>query len=115
MVKLTKTEKEKKRGEIPAFSLATILKMCTKRLIRAAIRSQSMTDMSHLIALEQRLSNEQAYLAKAKTENERELRKVWIAQIEKEIASEKKFLGIEELPDDIKNMSDDDLLNELLS
>ena len=71
-----------------------------------------MTDFSHLDALQLRLSHERGYLAKAKTENEKALRKVWIAQIEKEIASEYKFLGIAPLAlDDI--LSDDELLAEL--
>jgi predicted nucleic acid-binding Zn-ribbon protein len=44
--------------------------------------------MTHLNALQVRLSNERNYLAKAKSEGERALRKVWIAQIEKEIIFE---------------------------
>lgn len=62
---------------------------------------------SHLNALELRLSNERNRLAQAKTNKERELRKVWIAQIEKEIASERNFVGKE------TEMSDDELLAEL--
>ena len=65
---------------------------------------------SHLIALQTRLAHEQGYLAKAKTTGERELRTVWIAQIEKEIASEKKFLGMDEVECD---MSDEELLKAL--
>ena len=49
--------------------------------------------MSHLSALELRLSNERARLANAKTTQERELRRVWIAQIEKEIDREIEFIG----------------------
>lgn len=60
--------------------------------------------MSHLNALQLRLSNERNYLAKAKTEKEKALRKVWIEQIEKEIAIEATFW-----PD----MSDEELLREL--
>lgn len=44
--------------------------------------------MNHLNALQLRLSNERNYLAQAKTEGERDLRKVWISQIEKEIGLE---------------------------
>jgi hypothetical protein len=56
---------------------------------------------SHLDALELRLSHERSRLANAKTAGERELRSVWIAQIEKEIGAE--------LPE----ISDDELLAEL--
>lgn len=66
--------------------------------------------MSHLNALQVRLSNERNYLAKAKTAGERELRTVWIAQIEKEIAREYEFLGKQ---DKIAEMTDDELLAEL--
>lgn len=69
-------------------------------------------DTSHLEALELRLSHERSYLAEAKTEEEQELRKVWIAQIEKEIKQEMKILGIEE--QEAFARSDEDLLNELL-
>lgn len=64
--------------------------------------------MTHLNALELRLSDERGYLAKAKTEGERELRRVWIAQIEKEIAGERVFVAKQD------EMTDDDLLAELL-
>lgn len=59
---------------------------------------------NHLNALRLRLSNEMNYLANAKTAAERELRKVWIAQIEKEIGHEEPEV----------EMSDDELLAELL-
>lgn len=64
--------------------------------------------MTHLNALELRLSNERGYLASAKTESERELRRVWIAQIEKEIAGERAFVAKQD------DMSDDELLAELI-
>lgn len=64
--------------------------------------------MTHLNALELRLSNERGYLAKALTEGERELRRVWIAQIEKEIACEHAFMAKQD------EMTDDELLAELL-
>jgi hypothetical protein len=63
--------------------------------------------MSHLSALQVRLSNERNYLAKAKTANERALRKVWIAQIEKEIQVEETSFGAE------LEMNDDELLAAL--
>lgn len=54
----------------------------------------------HLDALNLRLSNERCYLVKAKTTMEKELRKVWISQIEKEIAHEKNFVQEFDLNDD---------------
>lgn len=63
----------------------------------------------HLDALQLRLSHERSYLAAANMQAERKMRKVWIAQIEREIAAEKAFIGYVE-PADI---SDDDLFNEL--
>lgn len=68
------------------------------------------TDTTHLNALELRLSHEREYLRAAKTDAERELRSVWIAQIEKEIAHEKTFIGGDMLATEI---SDADLLAEL--
>jgi len=71
-------------------------------------------DTSHLGALQVRLSHERNRLNAAKTEGERELRQVWVAQIEKEIAGEKAFLGmVDESP--TTEMSADDLLAELLA
>lgn len=81
---------------------------------------------SHLNALETRLSNERARLAAATTDQERQMRTVWVAQAEKEIAREKSrewsdsatgqsaaryFDAIESDCD----MTDDELLAELLS
>lgn len=66
---------------------------------------------SHLNALQVRLSHERDYLARAKTQSERELRKVWIAQIEKEIIGEMKFLGINETQ--TEELSDEELLKAL--
>lgn len=68
--------------------------------------------MSHLNALQLRLSNEKGYLAAAKTQAERDLRAVWIAQIEREIAGELAFLA---KADDLPEISDDELLAELLA
>lgn len=63
----------------------------------------------HLDALRLRLSNERSRLAAAKSSQEADLRKVWIAQVEKEIAQEEVFLRTEP----IRNMTDDELLAEL--
>lgn len=65
-------------------------------------------DTSHLDALELRLSHERQYLARQY--GGAELRKVWIAQIEKEIAQERAKLG---LTAETLNLSDDELLAEL--
>lgn len=73
---------------------------------------------SHLDALNLRLSNERVRLSQAKTQNEIELRTVWVKGIEKEIKSEIEFLkskGIEVFTN-IDDIPDDDaLLAELLS
>lgn len=70
-----------------------------------------MQDLSHLNALEYRLHREKFhYLPKAKTQAEIAARNVWIAQIEREIAREREFLGLTATSVDL---SDDDLLAEL--
>lgn len=68
----------------------------------------------HLNALELRLSHEREYLRAARTENEKQMRNVWISQIEKEIADERRFL---EMPknDPIAEISDAELLESLRS
>ena len=49
--------------------------------------------MDHLSALEFRLHNERMRLNNSKTDQEREIRQVWVDGIEKEIAAEYAFLG----------------------
>lgn len=71
-----------------------------------------MADLSHLSALQVRLSHERDYLAGAKSAQERELRTVWITQIEKEIANERSFLGLKDEPAP-PEMTTDELLAEL--
>lgn len=66
---------------------------------------------SHLDALNLRLSHERGYLASARTPREQEMRRVWIIQIEREIAQEMKFLDIEAAPQ--CDLSDDELLDAL--
>ena len=66
--------------------------------------------MNHLDALYLRLSNERNYLAVAKSENEKALRQVWIAQIARVSEGELKFLDSKLEPIE---MSDDELLAEL--
>ena len=70
-----------------------------------------MIDRSHLDALELRLSHERSYLAAEKTEKQRAMRRVWIAQVEKEIAGERAFLGIAD--ESAPEMSDEELLAAL--
>lgn len=54
-----------------------------------------MTDrFSHLSALQYRLHNETRALAAARTDQERKMRAVWVAQIEREITAEYAFLGV---------------------
>lgn len=53
---------------------------------------RKQTDLSHLQALTDRLSHEQARFAAAKSDGERALRTVWMQQIEREIAQERSFL-----------------------
>lgn len=70
-----------------------------------------MTDFSHLNALELRLSHERDRLRAAKSEGEKELRRVWVAQLEKEIAGEREFLGLTEPAE--CDLTDDELLAAL--
>ena len=67
-----------------------------------------MQDTTHLNALQVSLSNERSRLAKAKTNGEVGLRSVWCKQLEKEIADERKRIGLDDMP--IEEMSDDVLL-----
>ena len=73
--------------------------------------------MQHLDALYLRRSNEISRLAAAKTQAERELRTVWLASIDSEIAGERDFLGMQ--PDlrsthqDLEFIDEDELLAQL--
>lgn len=53
-------------------------------------------DTTHLVALQDGLRHERVRLNAAKTEGERALRSVWVAQYERQIADEMRFLGIPE-------------------
>lgn len=70
-------------------------------------------DLSHLHALELRLSNEQQRLTESSIPDEVRIRMVWINQIKKEIEAEKTFLGLTSI-DMLQNMSDAELLDQLL-
>jgi hypothetical protein len=66
-----------------------------------------MTNTEHLDSLNFRLTRERSQLAAAKTSAERDLRAVWVAQLEKEIAGEREFLNLAPAPD--CGFSDDEL------
>jgi hypothetical protein len=68
--------------------------------------------MTHLDALELNLSHERVRLAEATSPEEVALRRVWVSQLEREVAGERAFLGQSTVNLDI---SDDDLFNELLN
>ena len=78
-------------------------------------RDKTMQDTSHLTALHTGLMNAKARLAAAKNEGEIALRKVWVSQLEKEIASECKFLGMANISIVDEELSVDELLAELLA
>lgn len=72
-----------------------------------------MTDTAHLTALITRLANERVALARAKTDQERALRTVWVLQCEKEVNGEEEFLGLPVTDYSAPEISMDDLLAEL--
>ncbi len=66
---------------------------------------------SHLVALQQGLSNEKTRLAVARKPREIALRSVWVKQIEREVARELESLGMTAEPE--CTLSDDELLAAL--
>lgn len=69
-----------------------------------------MTD--RLLSIHTRLMNEKSRLRASRTKQERELRAVWVAQIESEIRNEEMFqYGFSTDCND--DLSDDDLLSDL--
>lgn len=76
-----------------------------------------VVDRTHLNAILSRLSNEKSRLSLATNDSERQLRAVFVAQMEKELADERKHLGekypgwsdVNELPE----IDDDELLRQL--
>ncbi len=76
-------------------------------------------DLSHLAALELRLSHERERLRAARTSREKAFRAQQVAGCEREIAGERKFLsdrGVDlSIDDDVAGLSDDELLAELES
>lgn len=80
-------------------------------------KGMTMQDLTHLNALELRLSNERIRLSQATSQAEIELRTVWVQQAEKEIQGELDFLaskGITVHKATIKDFDADALLKELL-
>ena len=69
----------------------------------------------HLDALHARLGHERARWCMAKTDAERESRRVTVAGIEREIQGELEFLGFKKLTPAELAMSNDELLAELAS
>lgn len=72
-------------------------------------------DTTHLTALITRLSNERRALANATLQGEIELRTVWVRQCEKEINGEEKFLGMELTDFNVPEMTDAELMAELMA
>lgn len=71
-------------------------------------------DLSHLGALELRASHERERLRVATRPRGVALRRVWVAQCEREITAEREFLGLAPESVDGPEMSVDALLAELL-
>ncbi len=67
--------------------------------------------MKHLDHLELRLSNERMRLSRATSAGEREIRSVWVLQLEKEVQGEREFLKTQ----DGIELTDDEILRELMS
>ena len=74
-----------------------------------------MTDTTHLTALISRLASEKAALARSTKQSEIDLRTVWVAQCQREINGEERFLGLPVTDWNEPEMSDDDLLAELMA
>lgn len=67
-----------------------------------------MTDFNHLDTLNLSLSKERERASSAASKGERDLRGVWVKQLEKEVAQERAILGLADSATDV--LSDDDLL-----
>ena len=72
-----------------------------------------MQDISHLNALEANLFKAKVQLKRATKAGEIALRTVWVAQLEKEVAGERKFLGLLNSDSNEPKMTDDELLAAL--
>lgn len=79
-----------------------------------------MYNTEHYTSLMTNFSNEKKRLADAVNQSEIDLRSVWVKQLEKEIEHEVEFLSSKGVnvyaeTNEVDSMSDDDLLNELMS
>lgn len=73
-----------------------------------------MADTSHLVSLLGLLSAEKGRLAAAKGQ-EAELRAAWVRQLQKEVNGEERFLGMTETDWTEAEMSDEELMAELMA
>jgi len=109
------------RGPAPCHAPADLTcKRCRARAsekrCRAAQKSRVFPlNFLHLDALHARLGHERARWCMAKTDAERESRRVTVAGIEREIQGELEFLGFKKLTPAELAMSNDELLAELAS
>ena len=79
-----------------------------------------MHTTEHYVALMTNLSNERQRLEQSASESEYALRSVWVKQLEREVEAEVEFLSSKGVnvyaeTNEVDSMSDDDLLNELMS
>ena len=79
-----------------------------------------MHTTEHYVALVTNLSNERQRLEQSASEAEYALRSVWVKQLEREVEAEVEFLSSKGVnvytqTNEVDSMSDDDLLNELMS
>lgn len=72
-----------------------------------------MVNTDHLGQLFIGLAHERRRLSEATTEHERSLRSVWVAQLEREINGEERFLGVPETDFAAALPSIDDIFAEL--
>lgn len=71
-------------------------------------------DATHLQALLLNLSHERGRLSRARSEPERQLRAVWVAQLEREVSAEEAFLRRTSPLPEVIELDDDALLRALL-
>ena len=79
-----------------------------------------MYTTEHYVALLTNLSNERQRLEQSASQAEYALRSVWVKQLEREVEAEVEFLSSKGVnvyaeTNEVDSMSDDDLLNELMS
>jgi hypothetical protein len=74
-----------------------------------------MADTTHLVALMNGLANEKARLRAATKPQEIALRTVWVAQSQKEINAEERFLGMTVTDWNEPEMTAEELMAELMA